>query len=140
MSMMKNMYLFCFLFLLMPGCNSKRPDEALVAYQKFAMSVRYGSPEGVWSVLTPESQQMLAERLGVDGQDQDAIIKQLGLRPTWHFEYDEPNKAVIVQEGSDGSRRVVEGPLGGVKWRFVIRRSAEEWRLDLTASGPVDLG
>lgn len=115
------------------GCGPPPKDPAVVAYEQLVGAVRRGDAAALWAVLTPQSREALARRLGV-APDEKAVLEHLGVRPGWQFELDLPERARVVESGAD--RRVVRGPLAGRAWDLVVVNVDGAWRIDLFASEP----
>lgn len=121
----------------LPGCARHEKDPALLAYERLVAAVRAGRADVVWTSLTPKSQALLAQKLGVDADATPEVLsKVLGIRPGWQFELDIPQRARLDEASTTTDTRVIVGPLAGQQWRLKIRKIEDNWRVDLFDSQP----
>ena len=109
----------------------------MVAYQTLYRALRDGQEDAAWEALTPTSRRALTARLGLAPEaPPEAVLKRLGVRPGWQFEVDDPRIAKVLPEDSGPNRRLVQGPLGGLMWRFPVVQVDGQWRVDLFGARP----
>ena len=129
------------LFVMCSACSPPKKDPATLAYRELVSQLTLGSIEGVWSILSVESREVLAERLSVDGAT-DRPPPNLALELDWAFEspfVGQATRALSSPQGaddlgttrSDHDLRYVQTIYASQPWLIPVVFEGDKWRVHL---------
>ena len=127
----------CFL-----ACSPPKTDPAVLAYRELVTQLTLGSPEGVWAILSSESQQELTDRLG-GGRAPVTAPSMLALELDWAFESPFVGQARLalmdeirgLQKPSEKERpnqpRFIQTIYASQSWLIPVLFESGQWRVHL---------
>ena len=127
------------------ACSPPKKDPATLAYRELVSQLTLGSVEGVWSLLSAESREVLAERLSVDGAT-DTAPPNLALELDWAFEPPFVGKATRALSSpergtddlevtrSDYDLTYVQRIYTSQPWLIPVVFEGDKWRVHLMAA------
>lgn len=120
------------------ACSPPKTDPAVLAYRNLVTQLTIGSSEGVWALLSEDSQHELSKRLG-GGLTKNSTPTELALELDWAFESPFVGQATSLQESATSGEtderpertRLIQTIYASQPWVIPVVFENGQWRVHL---------